>query len=150
MTEEIAENERNASLRRIRDLEARYGALMVDANRREEAAAKRAEDCAQHGSEIQYLRHLASWCWNDGQDADEARQAVIVAMQQLAKQLDGITEPVPVDKLRDWLKRAMAAHTRKVNKPPSYPTLADCQRAGGCDHEDIDHRLKAKLEEAAK
>ena len=140
------DNEHDRLTRRIRDLESRCAALMVDADRRAEAATKRAEDCVEHGKEIQYLRHLASWCWHDGQDADEARRAIVIAMQQFGKQLDDISKPIPPDQLRDWLKRAMAAYDRKSKLPPSYPTLADCQRAGGCNHDDVSPKLRAEIE----
>jgi hypothetical protein len=138
-----AENEKLRD--RVSVLEARCGHLMVDADRREERARKIAESCAEHGTEITYLRHMASWCWSDAQKEGAARRAIVGALQVLIRDRlgDGRGDgTVPVPALAAWLHKAIDAQNRPMRKH-GFPTLADCQRAGGCEHDALSPELAA-------
>lgn len=136
----------NARLRdRASVLERRCGHLMADADRREERARKAAEDCAEHGKEIQHLRHLASWCWAAEQHADSQRRAVVAAIGNASLALRGRTEPVPASEVTAFLDRITAAQKKVRKGHPGYPTLADCLRGGGCDHDGLSGALVAEI-----
>jgi hypothetical protein len=142
---------RNAELeRKVNDLCSSNGALMVDADRRERRAAQNALSCTEHGKEIQYLRHVASWYWQCMNDSDEARHAIVGALGKTV--LDLSVNPdytVTAAELSGKLQKAID----KQNKPlrrHGYPTLADCLRsaAGGCEHEGISDAVKKEIAEA--
>ena len=142
------DTEREKMQRRITLLESRCGALMVDADRRVEAALKTAEDCAEHGKEIHDLRHVSSYYWAAERHANQARQAIVTQLILLQRQLGGRTEAIPVEDLRDWIEKALKAYDRSFRKEVDYPTVADCLRAGGCRHDDVSPELRAELDEA--
>lgn len=145
----MTEDERDKMQRRITDLESRCGALMVDADRRVEAAYKTAEDCAEHGKEIHDLRHVSSYYWAAERFANQARQAIVTELFLLRRQLGGRTDDVPVEDLRKWIEQALKAYDRSFRKEIGYPTSADCIRAGGCHHDDVSPGLRAELDGAA-
>jgi hypothetical protein len=129
------------------------GALMVDADRREQRALALLPDCEAHRQELQYLRHCVSWYWNSMNDSEDARHAIVGALGNTVLALErGAADPdgkVGAAELLTWLKAAIA----KQNKPLSrhgYPSLADCLRsaAGECDHEGIAPEVKAEIAEA--
>lgn len=130
---------------RVRTLEARCGALMVDADRREEKARQRAEDCGEHGQEIQHLRHVASWYWAAMGQQEAARRAIVGALGNTVLGLRHHTEPIDPAELAAWLDKAIAAQSKVTRRPAAYPTLADCLRAGGCDHDGLCDGLKAEI-----
>lgn len=142
----VTDSEREKMQRRITLLESRCGALMVDADRRVEAAYKTAEDCAEHGKEIRNLRHISSYYWAVERHADQARQAIVTEPILLRRQLGGRTDTIPVDKLREWIEQALKAYDRSFRKEIGYPTPADCIRAGGCRHDDVSPELRAELD----
>jgi len=125
-----AENERLRE--RVTRLESRCGHLMVDADRREERALRQAESCEYHGEEIQRLRHMADWCWSNGNRQESARQSIVMVLFMLADKCEA-SESVPGAEVASWLRKAIDAQ-RKTGREPGFPTFADCQRAGGCDH----------------
>ena len=138
-----AENEKLRD--RVSLLERRCGHLMVDADRREERATKIAEDCAEHGKEIQYLRHMANWQWAAANQQQSARWAIVTALGNTEMGLAHRSEPVPVDVLATWLRKAIDAQSKVLRRADGYPTLADCLRGGGCEHEGLSDGLKAEI-----
>lgn len=132
----------NAKLRdRVGYLERQTGALMVDADRREERALRQAGSCEYHGHEIQHLRHMANWCWADASRQNGARGAIVAQLALASSGRDfvvlgkGTAErriPVPGE-LAQWLGKCIDAQNKHMREP-GFPTFADCQRAGGCDH----------------
>lgn len=137
----LAEHERLRD--RIRTLEGRCGHLMVDADRREERAWKTAESCAEHGREITHLRHLSSWYWAASGHADACRQAIVMAMFNLADNLrHDRVDPAAIPGLLD---KAVHVQSKVLRRPPGYPTLADCLRGGGCEHDGLAPGLAAEI-----
>jgi hypothetical protein len=136
-------------LSRVRQLEANLGHLIVDADRREERARKNAEDCAEHGKEIQYLRHMASWNWASMNQQEAARRAVVMANLKSATGLRGDPEAmVRAADVAAWLEKNADAQEKVLRRPEGYPTMADCLRGGGCDHDGLSGELKAEIAEA--
>jgi hypothetical protein len=133
---------------RVRVLEQRCGHLMVDADRREERARAIAESCLEHGSEIKYLRHLASWYWAAMNQQESARRAIIGAAGSTLLALRDHTGPVPAEVLSTWLDKLIHAQDRVLRRPAGYPTLADCLRGGGCDHDGLTPELAAEIASA--
>lgn len=138
--------------RKVSQLRSSNGALMVDADRRERRALDLSADCTAHGDEIQYLRHCASWYWNSMNDSEEARHAIVGALGKTVLNLRRTpgtftSGTVKASDLVAWLEGAID----KQNKPlkrHGYPTLADCLRAGGCDHDGLSDPVKAEIAEA--
>lgn len=128
--------------------ERRCAALLVDADRREQRATKIAESCAEHGKEIQYLRHIASWYWAGLNQQEEARADMITSLMLTIQGLGNRTEPVPVDTLTTWLNKAVKAHDKVFRRPKGYRALADCLADGTCDHDGLTDGLAAEIAEA--
>jgi hypothetical protein len=125
----------------------RSAALLVDADRREQRALDLLPDCGAHKREIQYLRHMASWCWESAQRAEEARQAVVSELELAADRVSERAEPVPAHVVAEALRRA-AGRQEKALARHGHPTFADCQRRGGCDHDGLSDEVKAGIAEA--
>jgi hypothetical protein len=135
----------NARLRdRVHMLESRCGHLMVDAERREERARKIAEDCAEHGKEIQYLRHTASWYWDAMTRAEQARMAMITPLLLARTGLDVAAGPIPAADVIRWLDQAVKGDQKAMGRR-GYPTLADCLRSDGCAHEGLTSGVRAEV-----
>ena len=138
-----------AEVARLRDrvttLSSSCGHLMVDADRREERARKEAHDCAAHGREIHYLRHMASWQWAAHEESESAYRGLVSALILVSQRLTG--EPVPAGVLAGWLGKAIDAGNKHLGRR-KFPSLADCLRAGGCDHDGLSDGLKADIAEA--
>jgi len=140
--------EENARLRdRVRLLESRCGHLMVDADRREERARQLAGDCGEHGKEIQYLRHVASWYWDAMTRAESARMAMITPLLLARRDLDDNALPIPVKDVIRWLDEAVKGDQKAIGKR-GYPTLADCIRGGGCEHDGLSEGIRAEIARA--
>jgi uncharacterized protein (DUF3084 family) len=123
------------------------GALMVDADRREQRAAQRAEDCGEHGREIQYLRHLTSWYWASMVQQESARQAIVMMNLNTAKRMRDLSADATVKAadVADWLGKNVDAQRKVLRRPAGYPTLADCARAGGCEHDGLSDGVQAEV-----
>jgi hypothetical protein len=139
----------NAELsRKVSQLRSSNGALMVDADRREQRARLIAEDCEAHGREIQYLRHCASWYWQSMNDSDEARQAVVTANMLTARNLreHGADATVKAADVAGWLDKNTGKQDKALRRH-GYPTLADCLRstAGKCEHDGLSSQVKADI-----
>ena len=131
---------------KVSQLRSSNAALMVDGDRREQRALALLPDCDAHRRELQYLRHCVSWYWSEMTSAEEARQAIVggllVTAQRLrpdvtftGTELAGMLQAA-VDKQKGPLKRK------------GYPTLADCIRGGGCDHDGLSDAVLADIAEA--
>jgi hypothetical protein len=129
----------------VRVLEERCGHLMADADRREQRARAIAESCPEHGKEIQYLRHLASWCWAAMNQQESARRAIAAAAGNVLLALRDHGTAVPADTLAAWLTRVITAQGKVLRRPAGYPTLAGCLRGGGCDHDGLSAQLAAEI-----
>jgi hypothetical protein len=131
---------------KVSQLRSSNGALMVDADRRERRAAEAALDCTGHGRELQYLRHCTSWYWSKMNDAEDARQAIVGGLLVTAQRLrpdvtfTGAELAVMLQKAVDRQKGPL--------KRKGYPALADCSRAGGCDHDGLSDAVKADIARA--
>jgi hypothetical protein len=138
----------NARLREELATEKRTSAAwFVDADRRERRALDLLPDCDAHKREIQYLRHMASWCWDSAQRAEGARGAIVAELILAARGLQHQAEPVPVHVVAEALTKAVGGQKKALARR-SYPTFADCLRAGGCDHDGLSADLKAEIAEA--
>lgn len=141
-----------AELERLRArctmLEQRAGHLIVDADRRERAALDQSASCIEHGREIQHLRHLASWYWAIDEHSEAARRTIVAALGNFRLTLDDRDTPVPAAELRAALDKVLAAQQRVMRRPANFPTLADCLRGGGCDHDSLSDQVKAEIAEA--
>lgn len=138
---------RNTELEgKLRQEERRCAALMVDADRRERRALDLLPDCEAHRSELQYLRHMTSWYWDQAQKEDEARHAIVGALQVTALRLRdaGPDASVNAADVAGWLDKAVDRQKRPLNRK-GYPTLADCLRGGGCDHDGLSDQVKADI-----
>lgn len=137
----------NASLReKLHREEQRCAQLLADGDRREQRALNQLPDCDAHRSEIQYLRHLASWYHDREQQADTARKAMATSLVVTSQRLEGRTDPVPAPDLVKWLRDAARANLNILHgRRKRYPNLADCARAGGCDHDGISDDLKTDI-----
>lgn len=134
---------------RLRDEAAQWKdratSARVDGDRRERRAAEAAADCARHGEEIQYLRHMASWYWNGQENEAQARRAMVMGLIKTVQAIDPTGEPFPAAELRKSLQKAIDAHLKVLHRPSGYPVPADCIRAGGCDHDGISNELKTDV-----
>jgi hypothetical protein len=128
---------------KVSQLRSSNGALMVDGDRRERRAAEAALDCAEHGRELQYLRHCASWYWSQMNDAEDARQAIVGSLQMNAQRLRPEVTFTGAE-LAGMLLKAVDKQKGPLNRK-GYPTLADCLRAGGCDHDGLSDAVKADI-----
>lgn len=122
----------------------RSAALLVDADKRERRALDRLPDCDAHRSEIQYLRHAASWYWDAAQNAEVARSAIVGELIIAARKLECRKDAIPAAEVAGVLDSATAAQKKHLGKH-GYPTFADCQRGGGCDHDGLSDSLKAEI-----
>jgi hypothetical protein len=130
--------------------EQHNGALMVDADRREQRALALLPDCEAHKREIHYLRHMASWNWHTMNDAEEARQAIVGALGNTVLAIKrGAGPTVSTAELLTWLEAAIAKQKKPLGRK-SYPTLADCLRSDnhGCEHKGLSASLVADIAKA--
>jgi hypothetical protein len=141
--------QRDELQRKVFEEKRHNGALIVDADRREQRALALLPDCEAHRRELLYLRHAVSEYWHAMNDSEEARQAVVMANLLTARRC-GEMPPgatvAPAD-LAAWL----TANTGKQDKAlrrHSFPTQADCIRAGGCDHAHACEHVRRDLAEA--
>lgn len=121
----------------------RSAALAVDAGRRERRAAEAAMDCQEHGREIRYLRHMASWCWDGEQQAEAARQGIVRMLIVAARGLEGRTDPVPAEVVARELLKAIDGQEKARRRPRS--PFADCLHASDCGHDGLSDALKAEI-----
>lgn len=138
----------NAELQaKVRRYQGGNGALMVDADRRERRAAENALSCTEHGKELQYLRHTVSWYWAAMVQQESARQGVVMANQNTAGRMrgHGPDAMVRASDVADWLEKNVDAQNKVLRRPAGYPTLADCLRAGGCEHDGLADGVKAEI-----
>lgn len=132
------------------DLEAKLSqarssaaARLVDADRREQRALALLPDCDAHRREIQYLRHCASWYWQSMTTAEEARRAIVGGLLVTAQRLRPEVTFTGAE-LSAMLGRAVDRQDKPLRRK-GYPTLADCLRAGGCDHDGLSDAVKADI-----
>ncbi len=123
------------------------GALMVDADRREQRALALLPDCEAHRRELQYLRHCTGEYWHAMNDADEARRAIVGALGKTVLDLSanpGYT--VTAAELSGWLQKAIDKQDKPFRRHV-FPTQADCLRsaAGECEHSGICDDVKADI-----
>ncbi len=127
--------------REIVSYQQRLGEAYADRERGIRDAEKRAEDCAEHGAEIRYLRHQTHNYWLAAEAADEIRK-IYVGLNfhledALAKEPDPGAEPIPAE-LRIKMALAVLANIKKAvlaaRRRHVPVTLADCPRAGTCEH----------------
>lgn len=150
----MTKDEEIARLRRqVADLEdtvsrsrSNEAAVRVDADRREQRALALLPDCEAHRRELQYLRHCASWYWDNAQVSEQARQAIVSALLVTALRLRPEVTFTGAE-LSAMLEAAVDKQKRPL-KGRQYPTLADCIRAGGCDHDGLSDAVKADIAEA--
>jgi hypothetical protein len=137
---------------KVRQYQSSNGALMVDADRREQRAALHAEDCAEHGRGLRYLRHLTGWYWAAMVQQESARQAVVMMNLNTAKRMRelGADATVKAADVAGWLEKNVDAQQRVLRRPSGFPTLADCARAGGCEHDGLSDDVKTEVAEALR
>lgn len=131
---------------KVSQLRSSNAALMVDGDRREQRALALLPDCDAHRRELQYLRHCVSWYWDNAQTAEEARQAIVAGLLVTARRLRPDVTFTGAE-LAGMLEKAVDRQKGPL-KRKGYPTLADCIRAGGCDHDGLSDAVKADIAEA--
>jgi hypothetical protein len=140
----------NAELRaKVSLYSSNHAAAMVDADRREQRALSLLPDCDAHRRELQYLRHCVSWYWESMNVSDQARMAIVGQLGNLVLSIRKGSMPgtVKAADLVTWLEKAIDAQKRPLRRQ-GYPTLADCIRAGGCEHDGLSDAVKADIAEA--
>lgn len=138
----------NAELQgKVRRYQESNGALMVDADRRERRASENALSCDEHGKELQYLRHLTSWYWAAMVQQESARQGIVMMNLNTAKRMreQGADATVEAARVAEWLEKNVEAQKKVLRRPTGYPSLADCLRAGGCEHDGLGDGVKAEI-----
>lgn len=133
--------------RRVTQLSSQVGALMVDKDRSVQAALETAGDCTKHGEEIQYLRHMASATHEQAQRLDAVRWSVVTQLITTKDRVDP-DGTISGKTLIAWLEELITVLDKAQRKPLKHPTLADCSRMGGCNHDDLDPGLRAELDAA--
>ena len=124
-----AENEKLRA--RVTRLESETGALMTDRDRQVRAALDRAEDCAEHGAMLRHWQRLAEWHWAASGQQQNARQSIVTALILLERdELAHRSEPVPVDLLCKWLRKAIDAQKKVRRQPDGWPPLEEHLHAG--------------------
>jgi hypothetical protein len=94
---------------------------MVDMDRQVRAALDRAEDCAEHGRMLTHWQRLAEWHWAASGQQESARQSIVTALGLLERdELAHRSEPVPVDLLCAWLRKATDAQKRVKRRPEGW------------------------------
>ncbi|MEV8504507.1 hypothetical protein AB0368_06700 [Actinoplanes sp. NPDC051475] len=122
--------------REIHRLQAQVAAVQVDRDRSVRAAIARAEDCAEHGPDLRYEQHQAYWFSRLVEAKDAERVVWLSAVHDINRALTGRSD--------DWAA-ALRAHLAQIQRQAAKtraggdaPTLADCQRAGRCEHPPTD------------
>lgn len=128
----------------IERLRRQVAAAQVDKDRQVLAAAKRAEDCEHHGEEIRHQRHQAHW-FSVLADANDDERAMWVQTCFGMVQLFQNNDPQQAARYEKALKKGSQAANR-IRSRHTAPTVADCQRAGRCEHPDTKpHRACEQL-----
>src|SRR5258707_643855 len=113
-------------IQRNRDLEARAGHLMADRDRQVRAALDRAESCTEHGAMLKHWQRLAEWHWAASGQQENARQSIVAALILLERdELAHRSEPVPVDLLCAWLRKAIDAQEKVRRQPEGWASLEE-------------------------
>ncbi len=117
--------------REIHRLGAQVAAAHVDRARGIRDASVRAEDCTEHGADLRYERHQ-SYSFSQLADRHDAERLVwLTAVQQIGDALNTRTDQWATT-MRAYITRVRRqAHKARDT---TAPTLADCQRAGRCEH----------------
>lgn len=109
-----------------------WAAEHVDKGRQVRAAMARAEDCTQHGADLRFEQHQA-YSFSRLADAhDQQRMAWIETCYRLVEMF-AAADPDRADAYRKTLDKA-SSKTSRIRDRNQAPTLADCQRAGRCEH----------------
>lgn len=111
----------------------RCAQLMVDKDRAVRAALLRAEDCEAHGEAIRFEGHQAYWFSRLAEAHDEERVAYVGALFALTEAMKANPDWPGADAVAKFVADAHRAGDR-ARKRFAAPTLADCQRAGKCEH----------------
>lgn len=111
-----------------------WAAKEIDKIRQVEAAVQRSEDCEHHGAEIRHERHQAYWFSILAEANDEERMGWVDACFQLVNMFSH-HDPDQAGEYEKRLRKASQKSDR-TRARHTAPTLADCQRAGRCEHPD--------------
>jgi hypothetical protein len=138
--------------RRIHQLERSNGALMVDRDRGISAALDTARDCTAHGRGISYLRHAASWYWQEMTSAEDQRGAIVGGLLVHARSLRErpAEDFIKAGDLADMLTEAVDKQKKIQRRKPGYPTFADCparKADGSCEHDHVSEDVRRELAE---
>ena len=129
---------------KVSQLRSSNAALTVDGDRREQRALALLPDCDAHRRELQYLRHRVSWYWSEMTSAEEA------GTSSGRSPRDRAAAAPDRDLHRHRRGRELKGHRQAQGplKRERHPTLADCIRAGGCDHDGLSDAVLADIAEA--
>ncbi len=108
------EEQRDADRRRISLLERRTGALMVDADHREQRALRSANSCEEHGELIKRLEELVAYHDARSTHFESDRGSLLVLLFTLRSFADGDREEVTLK--RDAVKKYVRDTERALDR----------------------------------
>lgn len=121
----------HAFAREIHGLRDQIAAVRVDRDRGIRDALARAEDCTEHGEGLRHERHQAYWFSRLADRLDAERIIWLTAVDQTDEALAGRTDE-PATAIRAHIARVR--RQARTARAATAPTLADCRRAGRCEH----------------
>jgi hypothetical protein len=134
----------------IHRLNQQIAAVRVDRDHGIRDALARAEDCAEHGAALRHERHQAYWFSILADRSDAERLVWLTGIDAISDARRGRDDQWAVT-VRAHIQRVRRQARRARTSAPA-PTLADCQRAGSCEHPHTDahtacHRLSSLTDE---
>ena len=116
----------------IHRLQQQNAAVRVDRDRGIRAAQARAEDCTEHGTALRHESHQAYWFSILADRTDAERLVWLTGIDAISDALRGRDDTWSAA-VRTHIEK-VRRHARRVRAAGAAPTLADCQRAGRCEH----------------
>lgn len=113
-------------------LDQRHRAV-ADRDRGIRSALARAEDCSKHGDDLRYERHQAYWFSRLADDLNEERVAYLTALDNIRDAFVADDKLPLRGKVLEFIGKTKRS-ARKIRARKGAPALADCQRAGHCEH----------------
>jgi hypothetical protein len=120
----------------IHRLDRQIAAVRVDRDRGIRDALARAEDCTEHGAGLRHESHQAYWFSILADRADAERLVWLTGIDAISDALRGRDDQWATA-VRAHIQRVRRQARRARTAAPA-PTLADCHRAGHCEHPPTD------------
>jgi hypothetical protein len=120
----------------IHRLNRQIAAVRIDRDRGIRDALARAEDCTEHGAALRHESHQAYWFSILADHTDAERLVWLTGIDAISDALRGRDDEWATT-VRAHIQR-VRRQARRVRAAATAPTLADCQRAGHCEHPPTD------------